>query len=82
MKKVKLSLCDLSVESFQIDGQGRAPQGTVRAQGKSYFPEECTWYGPMCGTTAAPGELCACIQQSVNTCETDGACYCPPTPYC
>lgn len=82
MKKLKLNPDELAVESFHADQDDRPALGTVRARGGSFSPEECTWWGSLCTTTAAPDEPCGCLPASDNTCGTDGPCTCPPTPYC
>jgi hypothetical protein len=71
MKKLKLDPEELAVESFDAEAGPDGGQGTVRGHNWTQSPEECTCYGRMCGTTAAPGQLCACIPWSAEPCSSD-----------
>jgi len=70
MKKLKLDLEELAVESFDAEAGPDAKQGTLRGHNWTQSPEECTCYGRVCGTSAAPGEMCQCLTPSIDPCSS------------
>jgi hypothetical protein len=68
MKKLRLDPEKLAVDSFDSGTGSRTAPGTVRGRNWTYDPLECTCYGQVCGTTAAPGEMCGCIPYSYEPC--------------
>lgn len=68
MKKLALQPEELRVESFRPQPPPAATHGTVHGRVWTYEPEECTCYGHACGTTAPPGQACACIPYSNDVC--------------
>lgn len=80
MKKLKLDVDELVVESFHSLSAGDRKPGTVRGNSFDSWEELCTAYGVMCGSTAPPGELCHCLKY--EPCASDAASGCQATYAC
>jgi hypothetical protein len=84
MNKLKLNVDELVVESFHSTSAEDERSGTVRGNADSV--ELCTWddfctaFGTPCGTTAPPGEICACLKH--EPCATEAVSGCQPTHFC
>ena len=74
MKKFKLNLDDLKVQSFDTTPRPVGPLGTVRAMSDSYDPycrSEITYCADAC-VTLDGGQTCTCTAAGNQTC--DGTC--------
>ncbi|HEX8244659.1 MAG TPA: hypothetical protein VF541_14230 [Longimicrobium sp.] len=77
MKKLKLAVDTLAVESFRIDG-GAATPGTVRAHDKTLQYDTCGCsadYNTQCCTAADP--TCGTEATCRTSCNAGGPCTCP-----
>lgn len=93
MKKLKLDLNDLKIESFTVNSESATQNGTIRGQGydteyigcEETIPYTCD--DPHCNPTpacptASPMDSCGCITQLQVTCNyvTCGvSCHCTAT---
>jgi len=68
MKKLKLELDELKVESFQTD-RGASARGTVRGQGEGSYELGCPTMDPSCNGSCEG----TCPGSCVGTC--GGSCY-------
>ena len=88
MKKLKLNLDDLKVESFATTPDASSSRGTVFGQDPTVYPEDtcylyCTDVGStcvqQCGTGGSENGTCAPAETCVSTCEPQATC---PSPTC
>jgi hypothetical protein len=78
MEKLRLDPEELAVESFESEEGPDAGQGTVRGHNWTQRAQDCTCYGQLCGTSAAPGEPCNCRAYSYDPCSS----FAEETFYC
>jgi hypothetical protein len=75
MRKLRLSLEDISVDSFPTHALGRRP-GTVAGHGNS----DTTCFEIICGCPTGSGHTCDGQQTCVGSCDScPDSCGCPPT---
>ncbi len=74
MRKLRLDVDSLGVESFATASHAAAP-GTVRGAEGTYTPEDT------CATSCAGGPYCDCVPVSERPCDTC-ATSCAGGPYC
>ena len=80
MKKIRLGLEELRVESFAVLPDGRGAAGTVRALADAEPAKDQTWEDTVCNPL--PG-ICTCVESCDPTCEWLSNCNsvcvnCPP----